>query len=302
MMASPDVPELAPLGRAILAAHAAEPIFRAAAIAGAAGRELEVLQGLLADPAFATPAAGQTQVLNDLAECVVRGRTPDRIEKLLELIAGQSGARQEAMARGVLEAVAPPESGAKGKQAAVVRRQLRLPRQPAALAKLLATPDKKVADVIKRAAEGMSWPGKPGDTTPPLVPLTAEQEQHFAAGRDTFSQICAQCHQPSGLGQDGVAPPLVDSEWVLGPSERLARIALNGVHGPIKVGKRTVDMEMPGLYALSDAQIAGVLTYVRREWGHEGSPVATDVVTRVRKASADRGQNQWTADELLKLK
>jgi mono/diheme cytochrome c family protein len=68
------------------------------------------------------------------------------------------------------------------------------------------------------------------------------------------------------------------------------------------VGKTTTDLEMPGLYALPDEQIASVLTYVRREWGHEGSPVATEDVVRVRKASVDRGQLQWTAEELLQLR
>jgi mono/diheme cytochrome c family protein len=300
MMASPDLPELVAAGNMILAAHLRDPIFRCAAIAGAAGRELEVLQALLGDPAFAAASAGQTELLNDLAECVVRGRSPQRIEKLLDLIATQPKARQEAMAAGIVEAIAPNSAG-RGKVATVTRR-LRLLREPSALAKLLASPDKKVADLASRAQSAMSWPGKSGDQTPPLTPLTPEQEKHFAAGREIFGQVCAQCHQSSGLGQEGVAPALVDSEWVLGPQERLIRIALNGVHGPIKVGKRTVDLEMPGLYAMPDDQIASALTYIRREWGHEGEPIAPEAVTKVRKASENRGGTQWTVEELLQIK
>jgi mono/diheme cytochrome c family protein len=150
--------------------------------------------------------------------------------------------------------------------------------------------------------EVMSWPNKPGDTTPPLAPLTAEQQKLFNLGRDLFAQTCAQCHQPSGLGQEGVAPHLVDSEWVLGTPERLVRIALNGVHGPLKVGKKTVDLEMPGLYTMTDEQLAGVLTYIRREWGHEGNPIAPDTVAKIRKATGDRAQTQWTMEELLQIK
>ncbi|MDB5322571.1 MAG: dehydrogenase [Phycisphaerales bacterium] len=301
VMASPDVPELVPTGNKILAAHLTDPLFRSAAIAGAAGRELEVLQSLLTDKAFAASAPGQSELLNDLAECVIRGRSPDRIEKLFELVASQAKTREEAMLAGIVEAVAPPSSNGKGKPV-VTPRRLRLLRAPAGLATLHKSSDRKVIDLAKKAEEGLSWPGKPGDNTPPLTPLSAEQQQSFTAGRETFGQICAQCHQPSGLGQEGVAPPLVDSEWVLGPPDRLARIALNGVHGPIKVGKKTSDLEMPGLYALPDDQIASVLTYVRREWGHEGTPVSIDLVAKVRKASADRGQTQWTADELLQIK
>jgi putative membrane-bound dehydrogenase-like protein len=299
LMASPDVPELQPTGAKILAAHVADPVFRAAAIAGAAGRELEVLQSLLTDSVFASAdARGQTALLNDLAECVIRGRSPERIEKLLDLIAAQPEAKQEAMLSGMVEAVVPPAAG----RNKTPPRRLRLMREPAALAKLSTSADAKVADLTRKIAEVMSWPNKPGDTTPPLTPLTSEQQKLFNLGRDNYAQTCAQCHQPSGLGQEGVAPNLVDSEWALGSPERLVRIALQGVHGPLKVGRRTVDLEMPGLYALSDDQIAGTLTYVRREWGHEASPISTETVAKIRKATTDRGQNQWTMEELLQLK
>jgi mono/diheme cytochrome c family protein len=148
----------------------------------------------------------------------------------------------------------------------------------------------------------MSWPGKPGDNTPPLTPLTAEQQKLYAAGQLLFSQTCANCHQPSGLGMDGVAPPLVDSEWVLGPQDRVCRIVLHGLHGPVTVGRKTVDMEMPALGTFTDEQIASVLTYIRREWGHEGSPVEVSEVEKVRKETAGRGDLQWTMAELLKVK
>jgi len=301
VMASPDVPELVPLGNHILAAHLNEPIFRCAAIAGAAGRELEVLQALVKDKEFeAAPVQAQDKLLNDLAECVLRGRSPDRIDKVFELVSEQPAARQQALLAGIVEAVAPTPAGKRNQP--VVTRHLRILKEPGGLAKLTASDDRKVADLAKRAEGGLSWPGKPGDTTPPLTPLTPEQQKHFVAGRETFSTICAQCHQHSGLGQDGVAPPLVDSEWVLGPQERVARIALNGVHGPIKVGKATVDMEMPGLFALTDEEIASVLTYIRREWGHEGSPISPETVAKVRAASVDRGGTQWTAEELMRFK
>jgi hypothetical protein len=50
----------------------------------------------------------------------------------------------------------------------------------------------------------------------------------------------------------------------------------------------------------SDEQIADVLTYVRREWGQEGSPVDPGMVAKVRAATADR-QRPWTDSELHAL-
>ena len=101
---------------------------------------------------------------------------------------------------------------------------------------------------------------------------------------------------------EGLAPPLVDSEWVLGPEQRVVRIVLNGVHGPIQVGKKTVELEMPGLGTLDDNQIASVLTYVRREWGHEANPVDPQTVKQFRQETAKRGEIQWTMEELLQVK
>jgi mono/diheme cytochrome c family protein len=298
-MASPDLPEIQAAASAILAGHMGEPLFRAAAINGATGRELELLQTLLTDKSLASVTSGRKELLNDLAECVARSRSADRINRLLDLIASQpetAKASQEAMLTGVLEAVSP---ASRGRTSGPVRR-LRLPKEPKALAKLLENPEQKVIELAKKIGDGLSWPNKPGDTTPPLKPLTPEQERRFAAGRDVFTTVCAQCHQPSGLGQEGTAPPLVDSEWVLGPPERTARIVLHGLHGPIQVGRRTMDLEMPGLKAFDDDQIASVLTYIRREWGHEANPVDPAVVAHVRQQTLKRGDLQWTAEELKK--
>src|SRR5205085_5998701 len=76
------------------------------------------------------------------------------------------------------------------------------------------------------------WPGQPGYTPPPPPPaLTSQQQSRFEAGKLIYTQTCSQCHKPDGQGQEGKAPPLLDSEWALGPSSRMVRIALHGLHG-----------------------------------------------------------------------
>jgi mono/diheme cytochrome c family protein/glucose/arabinose dehydrogenase len=298
--ATPDNAELQQAANGILAAKLADPIFRSAALSAAAGRELELLESLLTGAAFAkAPEGDKKKLFNDLAECVVRGRTPERIDKLFAMIAdlpaGKAADRQ-AMLSGVAEALTPdPKSKAP-------KRKLRLPAEPAGLAKLKTSPDKKLVALTADIDAGMSWPDKPGDATPPLKPLSAKEAERFAAGRELYTQLCGVCHQPSGLGMEGVAPRLVDSEWALGTPERPVRIVLHGLTGPIKIGKQTFDSEMPGLKALEDEQIASVLTYIRREWGHESSPVDPKLVAKIRKETADRGDQQWMADELSKIK
>ena len=47
--------------------------------------------------------------------------------------------------------------------------------------------------------------------------------------------------------------------------------------------------------------IAAVLLYLRRAWGHTGSPVPTSLVTRVRK-DTDGRVDPYTVEELMKIK
>jgi mono/diheme cytochrome c family protein len=166
-----------------------------------------------------------------------------------------------------------------------------LNREPAALAAVAA----EGGDLGARATALLArieWPDKP-DSTNPLVPLTAEEQQRFSAGREIYRNVCETCHQPDGRGQDRVAPSLVGSELALAPVSVTARILMNGKEGSVGL--------MPPLGAtLSDNEVAAVLTYVRREWGQTGTPVEPGMVASVRADTSSR-QRPWTNDELVKL-
>ncbi len=175
--------------------------------------------------------------------------------------------------------------------AAAAPRTVRLNTEPAALSTLAARSD----DLGTRAARVLArieWPGKPGASAP-IAPLTAEEQQRFDAGRDIYKNICQACHQPDGRGQERVAPSLVGSALALASPDIPARILLNGKEGP-------VGLMPPVGSVLSDDQIAGVLTYVRREWGQPGSAVDPATVKSVRELTAGRTR-PWTNDELLAL-
>jgi mono/diheme cytochrome c family protein/glucose/arabinose dehydrogenase len=122
-------------------------------------------------------------------------------------------------------------------------------------------------------------------------------------GVEVYNTLCITCHLADGKGADNLAPPLADSDWVTGSTERLIRIALHGVQGPIEVnGSRYRHPEiMPGLgLALKDQQIADVLTYIRTAWGGK-SQVKEKDVKRIRAAHKDR-VIPWDVKELLELK
>lgn len=118
-------------------------------------------------------------------------------------------------------------------------------------------------------------------------------------GRKLFTDRgCIGCHQLTGKGLAGQFPPLAGSEWVHGSPERLSRIVLHGLQGPVKIQNETYNNVMPGFGPiLDDQQAAAVLTFIRQEWGNKASPISPSVVAAARAAHANR-TTPWTADEL----
>src|SRR5262245_2157947 len=123
-----------------------------------------------------------------------------------------------------------------------------------------------------------------------------------APGRTSFESYCSACHHPQGLGMKDGAPPLVASPWLRGPEARLIRILLHGVGGPLKLGGKDYNLEMPGFgQILTDGEIAAVLSYVRGSFGGIREPVAAEAVGRVRAATRDR-EGYWTFAELEEVR
>ncbi|MEP6663880.1 MAG: cytochrome c, partial [Verrucomicrobiota bacterium] len=173
--------------------------------------------------------------------------------------------------------------------------------EPPGYAALAEKPDKNLAEQLEKTALLVSWPGQPGYVAPPVVPpLTATQQKQFALGKDLFAASCAICHQLTGFGMEGLAPPLADSEWVLGSPHRIARIILHGLRGTITVKGKSYDMEMPSLNVFDDDQIAAILTYIRREWEHGATPVEPSTIKKIRATTARRNE-AWTEAELQKV-
>lgn len=123
-----------------------------------------------------------------------------------------------------------------------------------------------------------------------------------AEGRRVYMLTCAPCHQPSGMGTPGMFPPLAGSEWVNTEGhQRMIRIVLNGLAGPIEVaGAQYNNVMVPWRDTLKDEEIAAVLTFIRTEWGNKGDPVSVEEVAKVREATKDRA-TPWTADELQQI-
>ena len=307
----------------LLAGHADDPVTLDAAISGVRGNEGAVLDKLIQ----ASDQSPQRETaITMIAATIVRTGQDEGIQKILAATADTNRPlwQRAALLRGAEVALlgaampgtpagrrganlpAPPcptcpgaRGGPGGSYAfpqappapPVARRPTRLSREPLAFSALAAT----TGDLGPRAATVLArveWPGKPGAAAP-IPPLTPEEQQRFNAGQDVYKNICQACHQPDGRGQEKVAPSLVGSPLALASPDIPARILMNGKEGP-------VGLMPPVGSTLSDEQIAGVLTYIRREWGQDGSPVDVATVKQVRTMTADRTR-PWKHDELMAL-
>lgn len=118
-------------------------------------------------------------------------------------------------------------------------------------------------------------------------------------GKQIYSGKCAGCHQASGAGVAGVFPPLVGSEWVTGNEKILTNILLHGINGEIEVNEKHYKGVMPAWGMLSDDEIAGVLTYIRSDWGNASPPVTSATVKTQREATKDQ-QGPYEGGRALK--
>ncbi len=278
------------------------PLRYDAVVSGLGGHELEFLDGLVSDPLCGPDKGAHAALVRRLAECVGVEGKPDRVEHLLHLAGNRRAGdwQQLAMLDG-LASIMPPKP--KDRPAPTVR-PFRFAAQPTGWAALKLAGLAEVERRVERLEPLVSWEGD-GKAAPAPVPvaskLSPDEEASLARGRELYTVVCGACHQPHGNGQEGLAPPLRESEWAVGSEQRIVRIVLHGLRDAVTVKGRKWELNMPAFAeALDDQQIADAITYIRREWGHTANPVSAASVKVVRAANAKR-EDSWTEAELLRV-
>src|SRR4029077_14263945 len=111
---------------------------------------------------------------------------------------------------------------------------------------------------------------RPGDLQAASLALSrADRAVH---GKDLYAHYCSACHQAQGQGRGRSVPPLAGADYLLADRDRAIRIIREGLSEAIVVNGRTFKQLMPG-FALSDNEIADVLTYIYSAWGNSGGMV-----------------------------
>jgi nitrite reductase (NO-forming) len=102
-------------------------------------------------------------------------------------------------------------------------------------------------------------------------------------GSQVFGRVCSACHQSQAQGLPGAFPPLAGSDFLMADEKRAIDIVMNGTRGPVTVKGVTFDSQMPNP-GLNDAEIAGVLTYVRNNFGNKGDTTTLAEVKKFRES------------------
>lgn len=106
--------------------------------------------------------------------------------------------------------------------------------------------------------------------------------QNVAKGKTVYTQTCVACHQATGVGIPNAFPPLAKSDYLNADVNRAIKQVIKGSNGPMTVNGKKYTGAMPP-QALTDQQIADVLTYVYSNWGNNKKVVTVAMVKAQRK-------------------
>jgi len=123
--------------------------------------------------------------------------------------------------------------------------------------------------------------------------LKGKEKELFIKGAEIYQREghCITCHQEDGMGLPAAQfPPIANTKWVQGNSERLIKLTLHGLMGPIDVKGKKYPGQVPmtAFKGLSDDEVAAVLTFVRNSFGNKASAIHPEEVGKVREATKDQ--------------
>jgi mono/diheme cytochrome c family protein len=229
-----------------------------------------------------------------LTTSIVRKRDPGELSLLLSMldVKDSFGWKQKAVLTGI---------SILGKNKEM--KPVRLRSAPSILARNDLKNERALLEPLKALFE---WPGHVPDNSHVQVQnrLTESEQRQFVLGRQHYLTTCASCHGTDGAGIKRFAPPLIQTDWVLGSKKRLVLLVLHGMEGPLEVNGKLYDAPdilpvMPAHSTLDDGSISAILTYIRNEWGHTAGGISRSMVSTIRHTSQGR-VTPWTAAELNK--
>ncbi|MBD8899378.1 cytochrome c [Rhodanobacter sp. DHG33] len=155
-----------------------------------------------------------------------------------------------------------------------------------------------MADVVRQSTQHMSdadlramadylgtLPARP---VPAAAPDLPDADHLVQKGAEVYRQRCSDCHGADGRGVSGVYPPLDGNASVVEPTGINAiRVVLLGGFAPSTAANPRPYSMPPYAQQLDDAEVAAVVSYIRRAWSNHAGAVGPQDVGRYRHTPED---------------
>ncbi|HWB28376.1 MAG TPA: PQQ-dependent sugar dehydrogenase [Chitinophagaceae bacterium] len=113
-------------------------------------------------------------------------------------------------------------------------------------------------------------------------PAAGQSKETHQDAATVYVNYCQSCHKVNGKGITGTYPPLAGNPFVTGNPGSVIKTVLTGLNGEVNINGVVYSQPMPAFKFLSDANIAGVVSYIRTHFNN-ATPVTTGDVKKARK-------------------
>ena len=125
--------------------------------------------------------------------------------------------------------------------------------------------------------EGGGIQSMPDEAEAPKEVTAKSVSERIALGKQVYQQTCFACHQANGEGLANAFPPLANADYLNADVKRAIDVVLKGMTGEITVNGKKYNSVMTS-QALTDEEVANVLTYVYNSWGNSKKTVTPAMV------------------------
>ncbi len=117
---------------------------------------------------------------------------------------------------------------------------------------------------------------------------SSKYQQYYVQGGILYTNYCSNCHQVDGSGLGRLYPPLNKSDFLTNHFPDVVCLIKNGKRGELVVNGVMYNQPMKGNPALTDLEVAEIVTYIYNTWSNQKGLIEVAQITSLLNACAER--------------